>query len=221
VPFDRTLRTTAAVAAFAIAGLVQSAPHADEAGAFDFYLLSLSWSPTYCAQEGEPSDAQCALPDPDFIVHGLWPQHESGYPEYCDSDESNWVARETIDAVRDIMPSGGLVGHQWRKHGMCSGLSDADYFSLVRHAYGSVVIPESLDRPEIDRRLSPDDIEDAFAAANEGLEPDHMSVQCRDGAFTEIRICMTKDLQFRRCEEVDAETCGANSIAVPSARQPP
>ena len=56
-------------------------------GAFDFYVLSLSWSPSYCAEAEERGSGgrsqQCSGRPFSFVVHGLWPQYESGYPEYC------------------------------------------------------------------------------------------------------------------------------------------
>ena len=47
-----------------------------EAGSFDYYALSLSWSPTYCADKGaRDGGPQCNGPRPyAFVLHGLWPQ---------------------------------------------------------------------------------------------------------------------------------------------------
>src|SRR5690606_775520 len=62
------------------------APAEPRAGVFDYYSLVLSWSPTYCASakstEGEPQCRRDARPYA-FVLHGLWPQYERGYPEYC------------------------------------------------------------------------------------------------------------------------------------------
>jgi ribonuclease T2 len=216
VPLDLALRLAAPLAALATVAFLQTAA-ADEAGDFDFYLLSLSWSPTYCIQEGDADEPQCALPGGGFVVHGLWPQYEAGYPQYCETDQSDWVDRDTIRNISDIMPGGGgFVGYQWRKHGLCSGLAEEDYFALMRRAYERVTIPEVFSGPEDDTRLSPAGIEAAFAAANDGLSTADMSVQCRSGALSEIRICLTKDLEFRRCDEVDGDSCRTRSIAVPA-----
>jgi ribonuclease T2 len=217
VPLDRALRLRAILAAVATTALVDGAAAGDKAGDFDFYILSLSWSPSYCAQEGDPDEAQCALPGRGFVVHGLWPQYEAGYPQYCETGQSDWVDRDTIRAISDIMPGGGgFVGYQWRKHGMCSGLGEEDYFALMRRAHEKVAVPDDFLRPADERRLSPATIEAAFADANPGLTAEGMSVQCRGGAFTEIRICLTKGLEFRRCDEVDADSCRSRSVAVPA-----
>jgi ribonuclease T2 len=126
---------------------------------------------------------------------------------------SGRVDRSLVAALADIMPDGGLVGHQWRRHGMCSGLSAADYFALVRRAL-AVVSPPALGA-DPDRRMTPAAIEAAFAARNLGLSPRGMSVQCRAGALTEVRICLTGDLEFRACAEVDRDACGAGTVRVP------
>ncbi len=56
-------------------------PRQNAAGQFDFYVLALSWSPSYCeaAQERAPrqtTDQRCAGRPFSFGVHGLWPQYE-------------------------------------------------------------------------------------------------------------------------------------------------
>jgi ribonuclease T2 len=53
-------------------------PRQNEPGKFDFYLLALSWSPSYCeaSRERAPDrapDAQCGPRPFSFVVHGLWP----------------------------------------------------------------------------------------------------------------------------------------------------
>ncbi|NUR13135.1 MAG: ribonuclease T, partial [Bradyrhizobium sp.] len=52
-------------------------------GEFDFYVLSLSWSPSFCeeaAERGGRSQIQCSGRPYAFVVHGLWPQDENGFP---------------------------------------------------------------------------------------------------------------------------------------------
>ena len=183
------------------------------AGDFDFYVLSLSWSPTYCASDPDP--AECGLGKRGFVVHGLWPQYESGYPDYCLSDLPRGPNRATIDGVSDFMPSAGLARYQWRKHGICSGLDADDYFALMRRAVARVAIPDAFADRQPAATMSPKEIEAAFATANPGLSSAGMSVQCRRGIFTEIRLCMTVDLAFRRCIEVDRDGCRSGSIVIP------
>ncbi len=108
----------------------------ERAGEFDYYVLSLSWSPTWCALEGDRRGSPQCDADSDFgwVLHGLWPQYENGWPSYCRTGHRNPSRAETA-AMADIMGSGGSAWHQWNKHGRCSGLSPDDYFALAREAY--------------------------------------------------------------------------------------
>ncbi len=192
----------------------------DRAGNFDFYVLSLSWSPTFCAtNKGGRNDQQCGLDKQyRFIVHGLWPQHEKGYPDFCRTSEPERVPRGLGETMFDIMPSMGLVGHQWRKHGSCSGLGQKAYFEKVRQAFERIAIPAELaqgDRPLI---LSADEIEQKFLSANPGMSRKGIAASCEGRQLEEIRICLSKDLQFRDCAEVDRRGCTISQINLPPAR---
>jgi ribonuclease T2 len=189
-------------------------------GEFDFYLLSLSWSPTFCAaQTGSRNDQQCgADKDFRFIVHGLWPQREKGYPDFCRSSEPDRVPSSLGRQFFDIMPSMGLIGNEWRKHGTCTGLSQADYFAKTRQALQRVQLPSDLARGQSAVTLSADQIEEKFVAANPGMSRRGIATSCEGEKLEEVRICLTKDLQFRDCAEVDRGGCRAASITLPAAR---
>lgn len=194
---------------------------ADEAGDFDFYVLSLSWSPSYCEAEGAGADpAQCRSARPrGFVVHGLWPQRERGFPERCRSGEGD-VPRAMARSLADIMPSAGLVRHEWRRHGACSGLSQAGYFALLRHAWERVAIPTPFRGAAARRAIAPREAENAFRQANPGLTPEGVAVTCADGLLREVRICMTKNLGFRACAEVDRRACRQAKVTMPPAAAP-
>ena len=170
----------------------------ERAGAFDYYVLALSWSPSWCAIEGDARGAeQCARPM-GWSLHGLWPQNELGWPSWCRGAARDPSRRDTA-AMADIMESGGLAWHQWKKHGRCSGLPGSDYLALSRAAYGAVARPALLRRLDAPVRLPARVVEEAFTEANPGLDPDMITITCRDGRVMEARICLTPDLSFRRC----------------------
>lgn len=181
---------------------------------FDFYVLSLSWSPTWCAENDSAGRTQqCRRGENNgFIVHGLWPQNERGYPEYCSTREPDRVPESLGRTILDIIPSMGLIGHQWRKHGSCSGLGQRDYFTVTRAAFERIRIPAELEAQRGMARLSPDAVEETFIAANPGLDRRSIAVTCEDGRLEEVRICMTADLSFRACPAVDRAACRAKSI---------
>lgn len=193
-------------------------PRAAIAADFDFYVLSLSWSPSWCAaNDREGKSRQCDRSRAyRFIAHGLWPQNERGWPEYCPSREPERVPQTLASRYFDIIPSAGLAGHEWRKHGTCSGLDQRVYFETLRAAYSKIRLPPTLFDGRIDRNLSIGDIEARFASVNPGLKPDGIAVSCSGGRLSEIRICMTKSLTFRACEEVDRNACRARMVSVPA-----
>jgi ribonuclease T2 len=183
-------------------------------------VLSLSWSPSYCAAEGEQANRQQCAGGRDyaFVVHGLWPQFESGWPEFCDSFEPERVPDAIVGTMLDIMPSAGLIGHQWRKHGTCTGMTQQDYFAVLRAAREKITIPANFSGLTDSLSVDPDAVESAFLEANAGLPEDGIAVTCDDRMLREVRICMTKDLGFRACEEVDERACRRLNVVMPPVR---
>lgn len=195
--------------AFALAGVVR----ADPPGRFDYYLLALSWSPQYCASEARPGDSQCRRPY-GFVVHGLWPQHERGWPKDCGQGE--WLSEALIARMLPIMPSRPLILHEWKKHGVCSGLGAERYFEAVERAYRSVQIPERYTAPRDNLSLAPATLEADFRAANPGLKPDMLAVQCSGNYLRELRICLDRQLQPRACGAEARDRCGKQVVLRPS-----
>ena len=144
----------------------------NEPGQFDFYVLSLSWSPSYCEEASERgnegrSQAQCGGRPFSFVVHGLWPQYEHGFPEYCDRD--SWLERDIMRSMLDLMPAPGLIFNEWKKHGTCAGLGPRPYFETIRKARAAVKIPPEFLNLSEPKTVAPAEIEDAFVKVNPGL----------------------------------------------------
>jgi len=180
---------------------------------FDFYVLSLSWSPSYCAIEGKRADRrQCGRGGPKgFVVHGLWPQYHKGYPANCRSSEPERVPQQLLSAQRDVFPSDGLAAHEWRKHGTCSGLSQADYYKVTRMARDKVRVPRGLGGT-----VSAPETENAFVTANKGLTRESIAVACELNHLSEVQICFDKALNFTNCPEVDRKGCRAGRVLMPT-----
>lgn len=172
----------------------------ERAGDFDYYVMSLSWQPNWCALEGDARRApECrAGSGAGWTLHGLWPQYENGWPQNCLSNQPNPSRRQTAE-MADIMGSSGLAWYQWQKHGRCSGLSATDYFALARRAYASVTRPPVFRRIPDPVRVRTSVVEEAWLAKNPGLTPDMITITCREGHVQEARICLTKDLEPRLC----------------------
>lgn len=192
-------------------------------GEFDFYVLSLSWSPSFCEEAAERgrsggrSNIQCEGRPYSFVVHGLWPQYENGFPEYCQRPSPR-LNRNIVSSMLDLMPAPGLIFNEWDKHGTCSGLDGRNYFETIRKARAAIKIPaEYLDLSEA-KTVAPADVEEAFIKANPGLSSAAVSVTCNRTRLSEIRICLSKDLQFRACEELDRRACRRDQVTMPPVR---
>ncbi len=196
-------------------------------GQFDFYVLALSWSPSFCeasqerAQEKAPNragDPQCGGRPFSFVVHGLWPQYEHGFPAFCQVPAPR-LDRAVVGTMLDLMPSPRLIFHEWDRHGTCSGLPANAFFETVRKARAVVKIPADyleLDKPVM---VTPDEVTQAFIKANPGLPPAAIAVACDSKRLSEVRLCLSKDFAFRDCPEVTRRSCTRDKIAMPAVRR--
>jgi ribonuclease T2 len=195
------------------AALPQDAP-----GKFDFYVLSLAWSPSFCAaSDRAPAAAQCGERPYAFIVHGLWPQYESGFPRSCQIPAPR-LPRSIMVSMLDLMPAPRLIYHEWDEHGTCSGLSPAQYFDTIRQAREAIRIPAQYSDLKATLAVNPDDVKVEFIKANPGLTAESISIDCDKKRLREVRICLTKDLSFRACPDVTRRNCRRAAILMPPVR---
>lgn len=169
-------------------------------GVFDYYVLSLSWSPNWCLREGDARRSEQCVTDSGhgWILHGLWPQYDRGYPSFCQTAERP-PSRGMTAAMADIMGTAGLAWHQWKKHGTCSGLSARGYYALSRDAYARINRPEILRQLKRQVELPASVIEEAFLKANPDLRADGITITCTSNQIQEARICLSKSLDPVRC----------------------
>lgn len=223
------VRQAAALAAFIFAFVFGLEPalaqdlRQNRAGQFDFHVLALSWSPSFCEMAEErkagaaPAEQCGAERSYSFVVHGLWPQYEKGFPEYCQVPAPR-LDRAIVSSMIDLMPSTRLIFHEWDRHGTCSGLAPRAYFDQVRKARAVVKIPPQYLDPTSAREVTPDEIEQAFMAANPGLTAGAVSVTCDSKRVNEVRICLNRDLQFRDCAELERRSCQRPKLVMPVVR---
>ena len=182
---------------------------------FDYYVLSLSWSPSFCA--GRPDADQCGRGHR-FIVHGLWPQFERGFPSDCDTGHGRPGSRLLNRYAEETTESPGLLAHQWRKHGTCTGLDPEGYFEATLRAAKAVRIPSSFETASRDLDVDPRVIEKAFIDANPDLDRDAVTIKCRDNQLTEVRVCLTTGFEPRKCGKDVIRDCRARVIDVPAPK---
>ena len=183
---------------------------------FDFYVLAMSWSPTFCEDDTRNSDQCSGRRSYGFVAHGLWPQYEKGWPENC--NVSARVSDRTVNEMLPIMPAKGLIFHQWKKHGTCSGLQPEAYFDVVQDAWSKVKIPATFDGLSRTVTVKPKVIEEAFIEANPALRENMISIQCNRKRLREVRVCFDKDLNFRQCSQEVQRECRDNAVRMPPVR---
>ncbi|MCV6595395.1 MAG: ribonuclease T2 [Silicimonas sp.] len=180
------------------AGLARA--EGERAGEFDYYVMALSWSPTWCALEGDRRGSPQCEDEADFgwVLHGLWPQYERGWPSYCPTNARN-PSRSDTAREADLFGSSGSAWHQWNKHGRCTGLTADQYYKLSREAYGRVTRPALLRKLQDPIRLPAQVVEQAFLEENPQLDADQITITCKAGRIQEARICLTRALEPRKC----------------------
>lgn len=184
----------------------------DQAGQFDYYVFSLSWSPEYCAgasSGGNPQ--QCGREKQfGFVAHGLWPQHKRGYPQFCRNKSR--INTKLIEQLLPIMPSEQLIRHEWRKHGTCSGLTAGQYFAKVEDSYALVTIPPPYKNPQDVVSVSPRQLKKDFARVNRNFTEQNFALTCKGRFLSEVRVCLDKDLNPRACGSDIRDLCRAEKV---------
>lgn len=190
--------------------------HSGAAGQFDYYVLSLSWAPTWClTHPGDPDE--CGSKGYGFVLHGLWPQYEAGgYPENCPTGHA--LSAAAAARGRTLYPSEHLMQHEWRAHGTCSGLDALDYFTTADRATAVIRTPAELDAPRFDQRLTAERIRSLLRSANPRLPESAVTLTCSRAALAEVRICLTRALEARACGRGVHSSCPHVPLAVPATR---
>lgn len=185
-------------------------------GRFDYYLLSLSWSPQYCADPNHASrDVQQCGPGRRFafVTHGLWPNNNRPpHPGSCGTRTA--VPADLKNQMLAIMPSPTLIQHEWDAHGTCSGLSQQDYFSQIRSAFRLVTIPQPYREPTRDLRVSASEIRRNFEKVNAQFPRNSIRLDCGGQFLREVRICLDKSLEPLTCPSAVQDSCGSRSVTM-------
>jgi len=164
-------------------------------GQFDFYVLSLSWVPGFCAtNKKDPAECKKGL---SFGLHGLWPQFKGGsYPTDCSQVPLSAADRATYHS---LYAGDSLIDHEWPKHGTCSGLAPADYFKLSASDVHHVTTPAAYGPKTVLKAKDAKAVKAAFIAANPGLKAGDITTAATKGVLTEVDVCLTKSGDFRPC----------------------
>jgi ribonuclease T2 len=204
------IRATLAAAAMSACGAALALDVSPEQAGFDYYVLALSWSPTFCASHAADR-SECGQRR-GFVVHGLWPKFAGGGgPEYCGGADQ--LDPETVRRAKAPMPDERLIHHEWVVHGTCSGLSARDYFTTLIRAVGRLSIPDQFDG-EAPRSMPASQVVGAFVKSNPSLTGSSIAVRCRGAQLEEVRICLSRDLKPERCGRDVHGNCRAGALTI-------
>ncbi|MBD2355116.1 ribonuclease [Tolypothrix sp. FACHB-123] len=199
-----------------------SAQNRGTPGQFDFYVLTLSWSPDYCAKNGERDPQQCkAGKKLGFVLHGLWPQYQKGYPANCTQEKLPLTVKQQFPG---LFPSDKLYSHEWKKHGTCSGKTPTEYLVLSKQLKDSVAIPPAYNRPVKPFRTTTQGLKNAFINANPELNTNSIAPYCSgSGRFLqEVFFCYSKDGKPGICSQEilnrSKKSCGQPDFLVRNVR---
>jgi ribonuclease T2 len=197
---------TVASLIFAMLAFPSAAQKPGKPGVFDFYLFTLSWSPQFCSTNG--TNPECISGGKSFVVHGLWPEFNSGqWPANCSNEPGLSDPSEASDLL-----SASMASHEWSKHGTCSGLDPNDYFALMRKAKSSVTIPPSLANATSQLTLTPPDLKASFAASNPGVDVADVVIGCSKGYLVDVELCLNKNGTPINCPAI--QDCHSSKITV-------
>lgn len=193
----------------------EAAPTSAVAGQFDYYLLSLSWSPSYCITHTEDT-AQCTKGF-GFVLHGLWPQNlGGGYPQSCATGAQ--LTPEAQALGRTLFPSPKLIEHEWERHGTCSGMDAVSFFEAADRAMSVVHVPSAFEAPRANLAMTEEQVIAAFRAANPALPENGLTVACSRDELSEVRVCLSKALAPMACGRGVRSNCPNVVLQIPAAR---
>ncbi|MEQ1602647.1 MAG: hypothetical protein ABL885_12885 [Methylophilaceae bacterium] len=183
----KTLISLCLLAGFATTALAEYFSPA-ETPPFDYYMLSLSWSPEFCATH--QGNKQCGRGQ-GLVLHGLWPQYFNGYPKSCSNER---ITAKLVREFSGLYPADGLAFHEWQKHGTCSGLPPREYLQLSQKLKNSFMPPAALQKLTQALPVTTALLTRQILLANPKLKAEMLAFDCtNDGAYLqEVYVCFDK-----------------------------
>jgi ribonuclease T2 len=165
------------------------------------YTLAISWAPEFCRNNRDPGSMECSGKSGrfGFILHGLWPESNSGPPP-------QWCAMTPLPSPQDyrdnlcMTPVPYLIAHEWLKHGTCMAKSPTAYYAAASRLWRGVALPDAdhLSRKD---NLTAGDLRDAFIEANAGWKRDQIGLLVGDGGWLrEVHVCLTRRYKPTACD---------------------
>jgi len=198
------------------------------------YIFAYTWTPEFCYgnEKTYPGCSNTTNPSYSFwgsqmTTHGLWPQYiAGGYPADCTTEafNSSVVTAVGYDNFVQYWPNvqyaqsdplyTSFWDHEWTKHGTCSGLAQADYFTHALNVVKTYGTP-SIISSNVGKTISSASVREAFGGAT------YASLQCTAGKyFNGAFMCLSYENGVPTGKtvcpaDVQAEdTCGTGDIII-------
>jgi ribonuclease T2 len=195
----------------------------------DFYSLALSWSPHHCSEKSKtPADRakhafQCRDNSFEFIVHGLWPQSNSGrgktgQPRHCKPSGSL-----PVDLIRRhlcTVPGADLMQNEWQAHGTCAWNTPEDYFDRIETEFSRFKYPAYTDFVDAAGGTTVGKLKSLITQINPNLlSNDAVAVFVgKKNQLQEIWICLDKLFQPQSCRGAGTPDPQRINVIAPSKR---
>ena len=171
-----------------------------EPGKFDFYLMNVAAPADFCHV---PGAGPACMPPRSFVLHGLWTQNNDGtYPVNC-STEHGPVSYEPL---LDLTPDLPLLQHEWEKHGTCTGIGPARFFTMERSAYATLYLPRQIQTPARSSRFDTAALLAELYHVNTSFPAGSILLSCREGKLTAVEACFSKELKPVACTNLPSCT---------------
>ena len=154
-----------------------------------------------------------------FVTHGLWPNDANGRDPCGDKMQQDYVPSAALSVGERVYPTRGLAIHEWRTHGVCTGLDAEHYFRAVQFARDEFTIPETLRHPTARFDTTPAAIFKAFADVNANLTAGSIGGDVPARRVDRRALLLTRDLRaFAICPDVARRSCRSGSLKVSPPR---
>jgi ribonuclease T2 len=187
------------------------------------YVFALSWSPAYCLHNAYRPSAKTQCDPNDgkqyrFIIHGLWPGAGKKRLAFCSPRAEQRVTSRNIAKIFDLSPSASLIGHQWRKHGTCSGLTQDQYIAKTLEAYRKFTPPSFYLNVSGEKKIDAIQVKQDFITTHaiKGLTDQSVQIHCDRNRLREVRICTDLHLQPVTCPEKPDLSCERKRLTLPA-----
>lgn len=189
---------------------------------FDFYVLALSWAPQFCDENNNEDPQECSLGKKlGFVLHGLWPQYNRGYPESCSTQRLPAAVKAQFPG---LYPTSSLYDHEWEKHGTCTGLTATQYLTLAQRIKDSFVIPARYRAPEQQIRVRVAEFKQDLKSANPGVVDAMLAPTCSGSSryLSELQVCFAQDGKPVACstelQNDSSRSCANSDIVIRNVR---